>query len=101
MIVSSFEILCILLLIAVAWGCAAGHEGASPAEPVAPPGPKLAVSSAAIPDGGTIPEANSAYGANTSPPLAWSGAPPATKSFAVILEDPDAPNPKPFVHWVL
>jgi len=40
-----------------------------------------------------------------SVPLAWSGAPPATKSFVLIVDDPDAPDPKAprmtWVHWVL
>ena len=44
-------------------------------------------------------------GAEVSPPLRWSGAPAGTKSFALIIDDPDAPDPaKPqrtFVHWVL
>ena len=35
-----------------------------------------------------------------SPPLRWSGAPPGTKSFALIAYDPDAPGGT-FVHWVL
>jgi len=44
-------------------------------------------------------------GASLSPPLKWSGAPAGTKSFALIIDDPDAPDPaKPlhtFVHWVV
>lgn len=44
-------------------------------------------------------------GDGVSPPLQWSGAPAGTKSFALILDDPDAPNPaapqRTFVHWVL
>lgn len=44
-------------------------------------------------------------GDNTSPPLAWSGAPANTRTFALIVEDPDAPDPaKPtrvVTHWVL
>ena len=40
---------------------------------------------------------------NVSPPLAWSGAPAATKEFALILDDPDANfgGRGPFVHWVI
>jgi hypothetical protein len=40
-------------------------------------------------------------GKNISPALAWSGAPPRTKSFALIVHDPDAPRPGGFDHWVL
>jgi Raf kinase inhibitor-like YbhB/YbcL family protein len=40
-------------------------------------------------------------GANHSPSLDWSGAPAGTKSFALIVRDPDAPVTGGFVHWVL
>ena len=40
-----------------------------------------------------------------SPPLAWNGVPEGTKSLALIVDDPDAPDPKApkrvWVHWVL
>ncbi len=49
---------------------------------------------------GAIPFQYSAYGENISPELSWSGAPDGTKTFAILLEDPDATSPKPFVHWV-
>lgn len=44
-------------------------------------------------------------GIDISPPLSWSGAPKGTKSFALIVDDPDAPDPQApqtdWVHWVL
>lgn len=40
-------------------------------------------------------------GQNQSPDLAWSGAPPNTKSYAITLWDPDVPTGVGFVHWVL
>ena len=44
-------------------------------------------------------------GDDISPPLAWRGAPTGTKSFALIVDDPDAPDPAAprmtWVHWVL
>ena len=44
-------------------------------------------------------------GDDVSPPLAWSGIPPGTRSLALIVDDPDAPDPKHpkvvWVHWVL
>jgi Raf kinase inhibitor-like YbhB/YbcL family protein len=40
-------------------------------------------------------------GANRSPDLSWSGAPSRTKSFALLLHDPDAPRAGGFYHWVL
>ena len=54
---------------------------------------------------GDIPAKYTCEGGDTSPPLAWSDAPPGTKSFALIVDDPDAPEPKApkmtWVHWVL
>ena len=48
-----------------------------------------------------MPREYSADGRNVSPPLSWTNVPAATKEFAVVLEDPDAGNPPPFVHWVI
>ena len=39
-------------------------------------------------------------GENISPPLSWSGAPAGTVELAIIMEDPDAPLPQPFVHMI-
>ena len=36
-----------------------------------------------------------------SPPLSWSQLPPGTKEVALIVDDPDAPRPQPWVHWVM
>lgn len=51
--------------------------------------------------GAAIPARHTCDGENISPPLAWSGAPAGTRSFALIDDDPDAPRPGGFVHWVL
>ena len=48
----------------------------------------------------TIPEQYTCDGANISPALQWSDIPEHTNSFALIVEDPDAPA-KVWVHWVL
>ena len=54
---------------------------------------------------GRIPEEHTCEGADTSPPLAWSGVPAGTKSLALVVDDPDAPDPAApkmtWVHWVL
>lgn len=65
----------------------------------------LTLTSSAFEQDGKIPRAYTCEGKDLSPPLAWSGAPEGTKSFALIVDDPDAPDPaKPkmtWVHWVL
>ena len=52
-----------------------------------------------------IPVRHTCDGADVSPPLAWSGAPPGARSLALIVDDPDAPDPaapkRVWVHWVL
>jgi Raf kinase inhibitor-like YbhB/YbcL family protein len=67
---------------------------------------QLTLSSSVFSDGQTIPmsavfDQFGCTGNNRSPDLAWSGAPAATKSFAVTMYDPDAPTTVGFVHWVL
>ena len=50
--------------------------------------------------GGAIPKKFTCEGSNVSPALQWSGAPAKTQSFALIMDDPDAPAGT-WVHWVL
>jgi Raf kinase inhibitor-like YbhB/YbcL family protein len=54
---------------------------------------------------GEIPEKYTCEGDDVSPALSWSGIPARTKSLALIVDDPDAPDPKApkmtWVHWVL
>jgi len=61
---------------------------------------KLTVASTAFTEGNSIPEKFTCAGKNISPPLSWSNAPAGTKSFALIMDDPDAPMGV-WVHWVL
>jgi len=65
----------------------------------------LRISSPAFQDNQSIPREYTADGANRSPPLQWAGTPPATRSFALIVDDPDAPDPRApartWVHWVV
>jgi Raf kinase inhibitor-like YbhB/YbcL family protein len=48
-----------------------------------------------------VPRKHTGDGEDASPPLAWSGVPAETKELALIVDDPDAPTPEPWVHWVL
>lgn len=63
----------------------------------------FSLTSPAFTDGGAIPSAFTcdAGQTNPSPALAWKEAPAGTKSFALILHDPDAPLAGGFTHWVL
>lgn len=56
--------------------------------------------SPAFADGAPMPPLHSAEGLNLSPPLRWGGVPLGTCSFALVLEDPDAPAGT-WVHWLL
>jgi Raf kinase inhibitor-like YbhB/YbcL family protein len=65
----------------------------------------LTLSSSAFSSGGEIPRDHTCEGSDRSPALEWSGAPQGTQSFALIVDDPDAPDPSApkmvWVHWVL
>jgi len=54
--------------------------------------------STAFDDGQTIPREYSCEGADSAPPLGWADPPQGTKSFALVVDDPDAPNGT-FRHW--
>lgn len=60
----------------------------------------LSIASPAFQNGQRIPERYSKDGGNHSPPLQWQDAPRNTRSFAVVVEDPDAPRGT-FRHWAV
>ncbi len=70
-------------------GCGRAQNGAA-----------MRLTSTAVGADGAIAARQSAYGQNLSPPLAWARVAGA-RTYAVILEDPDAPGPRPFVHWTI
>ena len=59
------------------------------------------MTSTSFQDGGPIADRYTPQGENRSPALSWSGVPAGTKELVLLVEDPDAPFPSPFVHWVL
>jgi Raf kinase inhibitor-like YbhB/YbcL family protein len=65
----------------------------------------MQLTSSAFEQGGRIPAKYTGEAENVSPALAWSGAPEAARSFAVVCHDPDAPlvskGSYGYVHWVL
>lgn len=84
----------LLLLLPCIAACR--HSGTAIAAGVAA---TIALSSTSL-QGGKFPRQYTCDGADTSPQLSWPVPPTATKSFALIMTDPDAPGGT-FVHWVL
>jgi hypothetical protein len=65
----------------------------------------LTLTSSAFEHKGAIPTRYTCEGNDVSPPLAWTGLPAGTLSLVLIVDDPDAPDPKApkmtWVHWVV
>jgi Raf kinase inhibitor-like YbhB/YbcL family protein len=66
---------------------------------------RLSIASPAFTAGGEIPTKHTCEGADVSPALTWDGLPAGTRSLALVVDDPDAPDPAApkmtWVHWVL
>src|SRR5437762_2573314 len=77
---------------------AAGIAVAAPREKA------MQVTSSAFADGGAIPAKHSCEGGDAAPPLSWTDLPAGAKALALIVDDPDAPDPAApkmtWVHWV-
>jgi Raf kinase inhibitor-like YbhB/YbcL family protein len=78
-----------LMMAAAPAGAAAGPAKAA-----------LTVTSSAFQANGAIPSEYTCDGAGKTPPLAWSKAPAAAKSIAILVDDPDAPKGT-FTHWIV
>jgi hypothetical protein len=61
----------------------------------------IRISSPAFKPDGPIPRRHTGQGEDLSPPLRWDGAPADAQQLALIADDPDAPGPDPWVHWVI
>jgi len=65
----------------------------------------MKLASSAFSEGAAIPRKHTCEGRDVSPPLAWSAVPDGARSLALIVDDPDAPDPAApkmtWVHWVL
>lgn len=62
---------------------------------------KVIIASTAFDAGQRIPTQHTGEGPDVSPALTWTGVPQNTAELALIMDDPDAPTPEPWIHWVL
>jgi Raf kinase inhibitor-like YbhB/YbcL family protein len=91
----------IILAVLAVWPLV-GCEAKSPSNTPNSGGTKMAfeLTCSAFKNGDSIPAKYTGDSADISPPLKWTAPPPATKSFALICDDPDAPMGT-WVHWVV
>ena len=61
----------------------------------------IEVTSSAFAQGQPIPKRYTGEGEDLSPPITWGKLPEGTKELVLICDDPDAPTPEPWVHWVI
>jgi Raf kinase inhibitor-like YbhB/YbcL family protein len=61
----------------------------------------MTIQASAFAPGGKIPAKFTADGQDVSSALSWSGLPAGTKELALVCDDPDAPTPEPWVHWII
>ena len=99
---------CLCPVVAVLALLACGGAAATPTPTATPPGaqatpsspaPALTLSSPAFSSGGPIPPRYTCDGQDISPALTWTEAPAGTQTFAVIMDDPDAPVGV-WDHWI-
>lgn len=95
LITKSIRVFTLVLLALSCFLTACTKEAPPPQAPIT-----LALTSTAFADGDKIPVRYTCDGENVSPPLAWEEPPPQTRSFALIVDDPDAPIGV-FTHWVV
>ncbi|WP_329259647.1 YbhB/YbcL family Raf kinase inhibitor-like protein [Streptomyces sp. NBC_01478] len=79
-------------------GC--GGDGGGSRVPAPSASQRIAVTSTAFAQGGTVPRRYTCDGEGVSPPLAFAGVPANAAELVVLLEDPDAPNGT-FTHWLM
>ena len=94
----------VLAALVAALGCEPGEPPKGGKAPTTKEGGQamgITVTSTAFAQGQAIPRKHTGEGADVSPPLAWTGVPGGTREIVLICDDPDAPTPEPWVHWVI
>lgn len=80
-------------------------QGLGVSSPEARDAAGLSLRTSAFAAGGPIPQRFTCDGAGVSPPLSWSGVPREARSLVLLVEDPDAPDPRAprtiWTHWLL
>ena len=87
-----------ILLVGIAFNANCETSGKATSEKSS--GPAFKISSLDFTDGASIPKIYACTGSNYSPAIQWMNPPEKTKSFAMIVDDPDAPLAT-FTHWVI
>lgn len=82
-------------------GCSGGGDETPTGTPTESTAGALSLTSPAFDDGGTIPSRFTCAGEGVSPRLDVGGVSEDATSLALIVDDPDAPRDRPFVHWLL
>jgi Raf kinase inhibitor-like YbhB/YbcL family protein len=105
------ELIAVLIIAVVLAG---GCTSPAPPSPVSPapsqpadqqgntpvPAGAFLIRVASLTPGSALPDVYTCKGAGETPEVAWNGVPPGTKSLALVLDDPDAPNGR-FTHWIV
>lgn len=89
-----------LFAILIAAAASSGNSALQSAQRPVPAPSGFRIESAAFKEGAFIPTRFSCRGENVSPPLKWTNPPAGSRSFALIVEDPDAPSGN-WAHWVV
>lgn len=96
----------LFIIVVFAGGCTAPAESPAPSHPAgqqdtspAPAG-SFTIGVASLAPGSVLPDVYTCKGAGETPEIVWDGVPPGTKSLALVLDDPDAPNGR-FTHWIV
>ena len=104
-------LLAVIIIVVVLAGGGTSSAPSSPVSPApsqpaekqvsssSPPGAFM-IRAASLTPGSVLPDVYTCKGASESPEVAWDGVPPGTKSLALILDDPDAPDGR-FTHWLV
>ncbi len=94
------KIFSLLLICLIFLSCGQKQEPMSKTKPEPKSTAEFTIQSPAFKDNERIPDKFTGIGENISPQLNWTNPPVGTKSFALIMDDPDAPRGT-FTHWII